>query len=162
MRTIKRAACIIFAVMASSCLGRAEAPTFEITPQQTQYDDIIFAVYFRERLTRHDKWRSYVITILVYPDSRKQIDDTGHLQIQHQGQFIAANSIPKTKQDALPYEIRRNIESRRAIAFTFTLNQDFTNGSWFNYQVRNDDGSVQMNCHIDLETFLKAPIPEPH
>ena len=131
----------------------AEVPNFAITPHQSSYKDFRFSV---EYIKQHDKHEILTVVISVVPSNRNKIDQDGYIQIWHNKKFVYSSSVHRTEKDSIPYRLRQKLQDNNKILFTFNINPDCINGSWFNYQIFSDDGSVEMNCIIKLKDFIEV------
>ncbi len=148
---------LIVIVMASVVASEAEVPNFKITPKQAQYKDVAFQVLFEEQKLMHDQWKSYSVVVCVSPGKRTVLYKEGYIEVWGCKQFIYSSSLPRTTADMLPDNLKRQIKAKEPILFWFSINPEFARESRFIYQVLRDDGSVEMNCVIELKEFVKLP-----
>lgn len=132
----------------------AEIPDFYVTPHKLSYDDFRFAVDFENRHLMHNQFEIYTIAISVIPGSRKTIRLDGYLEVWQDNTFVYGSTLQPAKHNSISITLRQKIKDPNAIVFLFDLNPHYITKSWFNYQIVNDDGSVQMNCVIRLGDFI--------
>jgi len=135
----------------------AEVPQFIITPKQSSYKDFQFAVEFEKQKLMHNQFELYTVAISIVPGNRKKIVRDGYISIWNDGKFVYSSSLHKKTKDFLPITLKQKLTRRNIVLFTFDINPDYIEGSWFNYQIFRDDTKVEMNCVIYLKDFIEFP-----
>jgi len=146
---------LIVVLLAQFTVPEGETLEFKITSKQLRYKDFEFSVLFEEEKLAHEQWKIYWIVICIDTGKNKEFQQEGHIEVWGNKKFIYGSLLHRTKIDNLPSNLRNQIKSKNPILFSFSINPEFLNESWFGYQVLRDDGTVEMNCLIELKEFVK-------
>lgn len=148
------------AMILMTCLASAdgEVPDWEIRPDRNRYKDYEFQVLFEQDNLRHSQWKSYRLVVCVSSTKRRVVNRNGYIEIWSGDNFVYSSSLPETTIDQIPDGLRRRIHIKEPLLFSFRVNLQLADKSWFNYQVCRDDGSVEVNCRIQLIEFVKDAV----
>ena len=132
-----------------------EVPDFNITPKQPDYKDFHFEVYWEPEKLMHNQYEIYRVAIYISPGARTNIDRNSYLAVLNDRIFICSAELAPSPLESVPINLRK-IKDRKTMLYTFRINPDFIQRSWFNYQIVMQDGSVEMNCELHLSDFIPA------
>lgn len=104
----------------------------------------------------HDQWDFNHVIIAISPGKSEHIPRRGYMEIWTETKPVFSASLQASSIKDVPMRpmIPKPMRDERSLYFYFRMNPEHIGRSWFNYQIRGDNDSAEMNCIIRLKHFL--------
>jgi hypothetical protein len=137
-----------------------------ITPEKSEHAGVRFAVFTEPQKLMHDQFRIFWVVIAITPADKNTASSTAHVDVWDDNQFVYAHILQSCKPDDIPDNLKKQINTKEALLFWFSINPMYLKKTWFSYQIaRNKPDGEPTDCVIQLGNFIKpnqVPVDTAH